>query len=32
MLAVRRLLPPSTLMHITSFAPVLSATAMRVSC
>src|SRR5438552_10257491 len=30
--AVRRLLPPRTLMHITSLAPVLSATAMRVSC
>src|SRR4029450_13755534 len=30
--AVRRLEPPRTLMHITSLAPVLSATAIRVSC
>src|SRR5205807_2300292 len=28
--AVRRLLPPSTLKHMTSFAPVLSATVSRV--
>ena len=28
--AVRRLVPPSTLMHITSLAPVLSATVSRV--